>query len=434
MEKSGMTVTRGTLGIPEPIHAIEDTTTDEIDTSLDVLHHHRQHWIDTDIERRIELVRSMRKLVAAIAEEWVDAVCNAKGVERGTPAEGENWQSGPWITLRNLRLLERSLTDLASGRKPKLPGKIRPNKMNKARKGHTKVPNFPTDLWDRLVFPGFKGETWMQQGIDAADVVDRQAMAFDPGTPPDPDLCVVLGAGNVSSIAPTDTLYKLFVELKPVMLKVNPVVEYMGPIIEKCFAPLIDANVLRLSYGGADVGKYLTTHDLVDSIHMTGSDKTFEAIMFGSGPEAAERKARGEVINHRNFTSELGNVTPVIVVPGPWKDSDFDYQAQSLASMLTNNAGFNCIATRVLIQHASWEHRDRLLDSLTAAFAGIETRAAYYPGAVSRFEQFTDAHPEAERIGLRSDEALPWTLIRDVPTDDPNDVCFATESLRVDRL
>ena len=128
------------------------------------------------------------------------------------------------------------------------------------------------------------------------------------------------------------------------------------------------------------------------------------------------------------MTSELGNVTPVIVVPGPWKESDFEYHGMNLASMLTNNAGFNCIATRVLVQHKSWEHRDRLLDSLTEALSHVNTRTAYYPGAESRYERFTGEHPEAERIGLRSDDNLPWTLIRDVPADDPDEVGFATEA------
>lgn len=32
-------------------------------------------------------------------------------------------------------------------------------------------------------------------------------------------------------------------------------------------------------------------------------------------------------------------VTPYLVVPGPWSDSDLEYHADSLAAGLTNNAG-----------------------------------------------------------------------------------------------
>ena len=212
------------------------------------------------------------------------------------------------------------------------------------------------------------------------------------------------------------------------MLKVNPVNEYIGPLMEEVFAPLVELGVLRFGYGGAEVGRYLTSHDLTDSIHMTGSDKTHDAIVFGSGGEGRAGKLRGEVANPKEMTSELGNVTPVIIVPGPWSDGDLAYQANNLASMLANNAGFNCIASRVLIQHTAWERRQQVLDSIADALADVKTRTAYYPGAESRFKRFTDAHPESQRLGLWDGEHLPWTLIRDVSTDNPDDVCFATEA------
>ena len=191
----------------------------------------------------------------------------------------------------HLRLLERSLVDLSAGANPSLPGKVR-----KVAKGQVGAPCFPTDIWDRLLFFGYRAVTWMEPGIGPEDVISGQAAAYAPGTTVDPSVCVVLGAGNVTSIAPTDALYKLFVELKTVMLKVNPVNEYIGPILERALAPLVEADVLRFAYGGGAVGEYLTSHDLADSIHMTGSDKTHDAIVFGSGPEGAERKRRGEVL------------------------------------------------------------------------------------------------------------------------------------------
>jgi hypothetical protein len=33
-------------------------------------------------------------------------------------------------------------------------------------------------------------------------------------------------------------------------------------------------------------------------------------------------------------------------VPGPWSDRDVAYQGESIAAMLTHNAGFNCVAAR----------------------------------------------------------------------------------------
>jgi hypothetical protein len=54
----------------------------------------------------------------------------------------------------------------------------------------------------------------------------------------------------------------------------------------------------------------------VDEIHLTGSDKTFKAIVFGSGVEGAERKAKKKPLIIKPVTGELSNITPIIIVPG----------------------------------------------------------------------------------------------------------------------
>ena len=47
-----------------------------------------------------------------------------------------------------------------------------------------------------------------------------------------------------------DVLYKLYAEGEVCILKMNPVNEYIGPIIEKAFKPLIDEGFLAIVYGG----------------------------------------------------------------------------------------------------------------------------------------------------------------------------------------
>src|SRR4029079_17394547 len=85
-----------------------------------------------------------------------------------------------------------------------------------------------------------------------------------------------------------------------------------------------------------------------------GSDKTYEAIVYGSGAEGEARKREDRPLLAKPITAELGTVSPVIVVPGPWSAGDLAYHAENLVTMLTNNAGFNCNATRVIVQHAQW--------------------------------------------------------------------------------
>lgn len=48
------------------------------------------------------------------------------------------------------------------------------------------------------------------------------------------------------------------------------------------FAPLVAAGFLEFVYGGVDVGKYCNHHPLVDSVHLTGSEATYNNIVFGS--------------------------------------------------------------------------------------------------------------------------------------------------------
>jgi acyl-CoA reductase-like NAD-dependent aldehyde dehydrogenase len=227
---------------------------------------------------------------------------------------------------------------------------------------------------------------------------------------------LILGAGNVSSIPPTDALYKLFAEDQVVVLKMNPVNEWVGPHLERAFRSLIDAGFLTIVYGGTDVGAHLTDHPLVDTLHVTGSDQTYDAIVWGSDPsERAQRKASGERKNNRPFTAELGCVTPVLVVPGPWSDHEIDYQARQVASMVAQNASFNCTAAKVLVTAKGWPLRDAFVSRVRAKLGAMQARKAYYPGAGDRYRKFLDHYPGALVVGDKRAGVVPWTVLPDVP-------------------
>ncbi|HZZ65174.1 MAG TPA: aldehyde dehydrogenase family protein, partial [Candidatus Baltobacteraceae bacterium] len=130
-------------------------------------------------------------------------------------------------------------------------------------------------------------------------------------------------------------------------------------------------DFLKFAYGGADAGSYLCAHPLVDSIHITGSEQTHNAIAAAIGTA-------------KPITSELGNVSPTIVLPGPWTRSDLEFQAQNIATQKAHNAGFNCIAAQVLIVPQGWEHTEELLDAIAGVFTSMEQRPEYYPGSTAR--------------------------------------------------
>jgi hypothetical protein len=398
------------------------STRETMDAAVELLWSHKDEWVSFSVRERIGLVDQIIASFAALAPRWVAASCKAKGIAEDSPDVGEEWGAGVWPVLKNLRQLRQSLADIEAYGRPRIPGPI------KTREDGTVVAQvFPQTIYDRIFFHGITAEIWMEPGVTIANLPQTQAIVYRDKQH-EGKVALVLGAGNVASIGPMDVLYKLFVEDQVVLFKANPVNAYLGPLMEEAFRALIEPGFLRVVYGGATEGAYLCNHPGVDEIHITGSDKTFDAIVFGTGPEGAKRKEEHQPLLTRRITSELGNVSPVIVVPGPWKPGDLAYQAEHIDSMLTNNAGFNCNATRVIIQHANWSQRDQLLQQMRQLLAQVPPRTAYYPGALERHQTFAAAHPAAEYIGASIEEQLPWTLVADIDPENIDDVCFTTEA------
>ena len=408
----------------------------ELDRAVADLQARKAAWTAVGTAERRALIERVRRDFLAVSERWAAASAAAFGL----PDTGETSLTGPYFVLRNLRLLARSLADIEAHGAPRIAGPVR-----QRPDGQVVARVFPQDVYDRLFYGGVTAEVWMEPGVTPAGLAATQAVAYRRKD--DGGVALVLGAGNVSSIGPMDALYKLFVDDRVVLFKAHPVNAYLGPLLDEAYRALREAGFFRLVYGGADEGAYLCAHPGVDEIHITGSDKTYEAIVFGPGDEGRQRKARNAPRLAKPISAELGNVSPVIVVPAPagrghrrspggYSDADLAYQAENLVTMLTNNAGFNCNATRVIVQHAASPDRERLLAAMRALLARLPPRRAYYPGAASRYRDFVAAHPEAERFGgggaagAAGDlgDRLPWTLIPGLDPAARGDICFTTEA------
>jgi acyl-CoA reductase-like NAD-dependent aldehyde dehydrogenase len=266
----------------------------------------------------------------------------------------------------------------------------------------------------------------MQPSVTLKNVGDHMATSYRQVEAAG-KVALVLGAGNVAAIGPTDLAQKLFVEGQVCMFKHNPVNEYLAPFLEAAFGELIRDGFVRTSMGSVDVGEYLCQHPDVDEIHLTGSDRTYEAIVFGAGPEGAERKRNNQPRLAKRVTSELGNVTPVIVVPGPWNDADIAFHAENVATQIANNCGFNCLSARVLVMHESWPQSEALMKALRALLASTPQRTAYYPRAETRYDEVLAANPSAQPVGQRGDGVIPYTLIPRLDPADRGNPCFLTE-------
>jgi hypothetical protein len=415
-------IRRGSAAIPEVAGIMPPSSRQTLDLAVEELRARAGEWAALPLPERIALVEELRRDVARVAERWATLSLQAKGVAPEEPSAGEEWITGPYLMLRNLRLLRRSLSEIAAHGRPSIPGRVftRPD-------GQVVARVFPADVSDRVFYRGFTGEVWMQPGLTLDELPGSQAEAYRENGAGG-KVVLVLGAGNISSIAPMDALYKLFVEKHVVLLKVNPVNAYLGPVIAEGFRALVARGFFHVVYGGAAEGEYLCRHEGVDEIHITGSDRTHDAIVFGTGEEGARRKRERRPLLLKRITSELGNVTPVIVVPGLWSDSDLALQAANVATQLAYNGGFNCVTSRVIVTWAEWPQREAFLAALRKVLAAVPPRNAYYPGAEERYAVFLAKHPEGEQFGGRTADRLPWTLIPNLDPARDGDICFTTEA------
>eukprot|EP00042_Codosiga_hollandica_P049285 m.569840 g.569840 ORF g.569840 m.569840 type:complete len:589 (-) comp57843_c0_seq2:111-1877(-) len=382
-----------------------------VDDALTALDAGRTSWFAVSPAQRADILETIIQDFQEVMDEWVRREAEAKG-----QTTGELYIAACMPTLSNMRVL---VDTLQAACKPKTP--LRKDAVT----GQWIADVMPASLIDRLMYTGFRAELWIQPGCEPTQA-QGYAERSDSGSLP---VCLVLGAGNVTSMNPMDILDCLFVKNELVLLKMHPVNEYTGPLLEKAFGRLISMGVLRIIYGGADVGAYACQHAKVDHIHMTGSAVVHDLIVWGPPDQQQQNKANNTPVVKKRVTSELGCVSPVIVVPGVWSKDEIDFQAEQVASMVTHNASFNCNAAKVLVVSKSWAQRDQFVDGVRAALAKTPAKKAYYPGAAQRYRTFLDKYPQAEKLGpsTGAPEEVPWTLIDKVEIVE-DQYCFKNEA------
>ena len=389
--------------------------TQNLDKSLTILQSSKDRWAGLSVSDKVGYIDKTISLTAFHAEEWVMAASEAKGLNPESPLSGEEWLGGPYAFLTWLQYMKNTLKLLENGKST-----IHRAKITSRQDGQTVAQVYPNNLLEKLLLNHYCIDVWMREGVTPDNIEDTVA-GFYKQDNPQGEVLLILGAGNVSSIVPLDIFYKLYGEGKVVMIKMNPINDYLGPIFEKVFSPFIENEFIQFAYGGGDVGAYLTRHELVDSIHITGSARTHDVIVFGPSEEGQKRKRENQPINTKPISSELGGVSPTIVVPGPWSKGDFKFQAEHIATQKLQNSGHNCIATQVLIMPEDWTGTERLLQEVENEIANAEKRPAYYPGSEDR-QNAAREHANAKFL----DSGVDRTIIYDVDSqiDEP---CFSDE-------
>lgn len=390
-----------------------------LDSALDALSAQTRTFARLPIPEKIALLKQTMQGVAEGAEAWVKDGHRAKGLPLD---HGEEWLTGPVPTMRNLRLLIQTLERIQQRQ-----GAVRDDQIVSRKDGRVEVKVFPTDGVDAALFAGFDIRQLMQPGLQKRDIKE-QAGGFYKQANPEGGVSLILGAGNVSSIPPMDALYKSFAEGFVNVVKVNPVNEWVGPHLERAFKPFVDRGFLKVVYGGADVGRYLVQHEAVADVHITGSNLTHDMIVWGPpGPERERRLAENDPLLKKRITSELGNVSPVAIVPAEYAESELAFMAKNVAAMVTNNASFNCNAAKMLVLAKGWSQHTRFVDMVAAELSQTPSRLAYYPGAFERYAKLTEGRQGVRKMGGGDEKTIPWTIVPNLDATQTDDLAFSTE-------
>ena len=385
----------------------EPTSHADIDRALATLTERSPAWSALPLDDRIAYLRSLLAGTFAAAPGLVADACAAKGL--AGPQAGEEWVAAIVSMLRTMRVLLDTLEGIRRHGRVPLPEsavRVRPD-------GQVTLRVVPVDTYDRLLYRGVAADLWVDPEVARPDLAANMGSFYTKGVTPPAGVSLVLGAGNVAAIGPLDVVHKLFVEGLTVLIKFSRVNEYMGPHVERAFADLIAAGFVRTVYGGrADNGDYLVRHPAVGQVHLTGSGATYDAVVWGS--DAAARKAAGTPVLDKPVTCELGNVSPVIVVPGQWSARALRLRAEDVATQVTQNSGFNCNAARVLVLPERWPQRGEFVDQLRRVLRSLPPRPSYYPGAEPTYDRYLASHDRVETFGTREPGVLPPALLMDL--------------------
>ena len=321
----------------------------------------------------IQLASMLDETISNIKEVsyfWATICSDNKGTTK-TPAEGEEWLGGPFASVLATQYYIKSLTnddDLDEGN------------FNNSENSY-KV--FPNNFIERITFPFINAKVFFNKSMSFEDI--NKFRGFSKRYDIEPSITLVLGAGNFSSIPYLDVLYHLITRRSVILLKLNPVNDYLKPVFEKVFKNFIERGYIIVTNGNINESKYMATHPGINHIHLTGSDKTYEDIVYGRELTGNERSIKTvPKINSKPITSELGNVTPIIIHPGKWSTSDIKYQARKIVTGKLNNNGFNCIAAQVVVLPDGWGHTETLIKYVKYYMNKAKDRKAYYPDSIER--------------------------------------------------
>ena len=346
----------------------------DVDRNISTLRLNSQEFSDISNKELSNMFEKSIENIKSIAYFWATIGADNKGI-KDLPAEGEEWLGGPFASTIALQYYIEFLDgDNDSIRKES----VQNNKINV----------FPNKNIEKILFPFITADVHFNKNMSIDDILNSRGfgnrLGFKKG------ITLILGAGNVSSIPLLDTIYDMVVNRHCVLLKLNPVNEYLKPVFEKVFENFIARGFMIITTGNVEISKYMTSHSGITNMHLTGSDKTYENIVYGSVLDESDIGKKTLTKNNKKpFSTELGNVTPFIIHPGNWTASEIKYQARKIVTAKLNNNGFNCIAAQVIVLPKGWKYSEKLVTAIKKQLSIEKDRLAYYPDSLKNLNNLT---------------------------------------------
>ena len=198
-----------------------------LDADLQSLAANREQWVKTTVEQRISILAEIKEALMPVAQAWAETASRQKGIAQGSSLEGEEWLSGPYTVMGYCNEMMSTLAKV-QGKRHLVDVPLR-----QLSNGRVVARVLPHSLWDHLLLSGVTVNVWMEPGVTPATLAQHTAAIYDPQSTAHKvgKLGLVLGAGNIAAIAPLDVFHKLFAENEVVILKMNPVNEYLSDFL-----------------------------------------------------------------------------------------------------------------------------------------------------------------------------------------------------------
>ena len=346
----------------------------ELDRNITTLRINSSELSKMSNRELIILLNKTIENIQGIAYYWATLSAEKKGILQ-KHKEGEEWLGGPFVSILTLQYYIDYLENNQQ------------LDINKYDHNKNSYKVFPNKFIEKLTFPLLNAEIRFSKSMNFDQINKyrgfKQRIGTDSGS-----VTLVLGAGNVSSIPFLDTIFHLVANRSSIMLKLNPVNDYLNPVFQKVFHEFIERGFISVVNGDIPTSKYLTEHRSIDFIHLTGSNYTYENIVYGRVLNEKERKLSSlSKSNKKPIFTELGNVTPIIVHPGNWSNSEIKFQARKIVTAKLNNSGFNCIAAQVVILPKGWRSNEKLKKYIKHYLKKIGDTTSYYPDAVESLKK-----------------------------------------------